>query len=197
MQVLKDEVRNKIYLSALKEFKEKGFEKASMRSIAKSADITVGNMYRYFRNKDDLFYEIISPAYNKVVEYIIRQKDPNTIVQELANRNIDKQTNEIVEIYLQHRDELLIIIDGSKGSKYERAKEDIIKLVEEIIINLLGAIENKALVDDFCFAHVLSVTVIEGVILIFKNQQKDEDVKKMVQQYIGFIFKNFAERIKE
>ena len=42
MQVLKEEVRQRIIKSAKKEFKNNGFDKASMRDIADSAKMTVG-----------------------------------------------------------------------------------------------------------------------------------------------------------
>lgn len=70
MQYLKDEVKNRIISSALKEFSDKGFQDASMRQIAKDADVALGNMYRYFENKEILFNEIVSPAYNNIITLI-------------------------------------------------------------------------------------------------------------------------------
>ena len=61
MQFLKDEVRNAIVAAALSEFMEKGYGGASMRSIASSAGITAGNIYRYFVTKDSLFNAIMDP----------------------------------------------------------------------------------------------------------------------------------------
>lgn len=55
MQTLKEEVRKKILKSARKEFLKHGYNGASMRRIAKSAGYTVGNIYRYYKGKEDLF----------------------------------------------------------------------------------------------------------------------------------------------
>jgi len=197
VQVLKDEIRESICHAALAEFSEKGYEKASMRNIAKRAGITAGNMYRYFKNKDDLFYTVTSPAYDKIVRFIVEQELPRGNNREWDNLNIDKQTDGIVNIYLQHRKELLIIIDGSKGTRYERAKDDIIRLVENMISSILklrSEADGLAMPDPH-FIHVLSASVIEGVILILKQHKEDEKVREMVRRFIGFIFKDFIERM--
>ena len=62
MQVLKESVRNAIVEGAILEFFEYGFQNANMRRIADRANITVGNIYRYYRNKETLFKEILLPA---------------------------------------------------------------------------------------------------------------------------------------
>ena len=51
-QTLKEEVKSRIIEAAKAEFYDKGYEKASMRTIAKRAEMTVGNIYRYFENKE-------------------------------------------------------------------------------------------------------------------------------------------------
>ena len=62
MQVLKEEIREKIKKVALDEFEKKGYQKTTMRGIASKANLTVGNLYRYFKNKDDLFDILLQPA---------------------------------------------------------------------------------------------------------------------------------------
>ncbi|MCX7667930.1 MAG: FGGY family carbohydrate kinase, partial [Atribacterota bacterium] len=49
---IKEEIKSAIISSALKEFYEKGFLDASMREIAKNSNVAIGNMYRYFKNKE-------------------------------------------------------------------------------------------------------------------------------------------------
>jgi len=53
MQVLKEKTRRDIVEAAEKEFRKLSFEKASMRTIATNANMTVGNLYRYYKNKQE------------------------------------------------------------------------------------------------------------------------------------------------
>ena len=55
-----DETRTRILEAALRVFRERGFEKATMREIATEAGVAVGAAYYYFDSKDALvmaFYE--------------------------------------------------------------------------------------------------------------------------------------------
>lgn len=52
------EMRDKIINAAMKLFVEKGFEETSIRQIAKSIEYSPAALYRYFTNKDELFYVV-------------------------------------------------------------------------------------------------------------------------------------------
>ena len=53
------ETRKKLQESAMQEFLEKGFMKASLRSICKNAGVTTGALYFFFQDKDDLFASLV------------------------------------------------------------------------------------------------------------------------------------------
>ena len=59
MQTLKTTVKEQIIAAATQEFKTKGYEAASLRLIAQEANISVGNVYRYFMNKEHLFESVV------------------------------------------------------------------------------------------------------------------------------------------
>lgn len=66
MQKLKPEIRTKILANALTLFYDKGYEETTMRRIAAKSRMTVGNIYRYFTNKEILFDEVIMEAYEGI-----------------------------------------------------------------------------------------------------------------------------------
>jgi AcrR family transcriptional regulator len=51
--------RDKIVVAGLKEFAAHGFQRASMRNVAKRLGISVGTLYIHFRNKDELFQGVL------------------------------------------------------------------------------------------------------------------------------------------
>ncbi len=69
-QKLKDEKRQAIINSALDLMLENGIENTDMRSIAKNANITTGNLYRYFKNKQELIDSISIPMQEKLQESV-------------------------------------------------------------------------------------------------------------------------------
>ena len=54
----KNEMRNLIITSALKLFSEKGYDNISMRKIADEIEYSVGTIYLYFRDRDEIFFEL-------------------------------------------------------------------------------------------------------------------------------------------
>jgi AcrR family transcriptional regulator len=55
----REEIRKKIIAEAFHVFIEKGFEKTSLDEIAARLDVTKPALYRYFKNKDELFMSAI------------------------------------------------------------------------------------------------------------------------------------------
>lgn len=60
MRLSEDTVRNLIMDAAIDVFSSCDFEQATMRSIAEKAQVPTTTIYKYFKNKDDLFVTIIS-----------------------------------------------------------------------------------------------------------------------------------------
>ena len=69
-QFLKEESRERIVDSARNEFLQHGYRSSSMRRIALRSNMTVGNLYRYFKNKEELIVAAVFPAYRELSELI-------------------------------------------------------------------------------------------------------------------------------
>ncbi len=113
-QVLKDEQRKKILEAAKREFQKNGIPGASMRSIAISADTTVGNVYRYYKNKQEIVDAVLLPilnAINKHTELLMSDavfKDKNILADYLsawADNLAETQDTFPTEMYIIVNDE--------------------------------------------------------------------------------------------
>ena len=123
-QVLKDEVRDSILESAREEFLEHGFEDSSMRRIAQKSKMTVGNLYRYFKSKDELSDVIVSPTYALISRMVEKLTDGklslgkdgsafSATVPEIKEM-LASLSEGLVDIYRKHRTEVRILMMGSK-----------------------------------------------------------------------------------
>lgn len=61
MQIPKDNIKRRILDVARQEFYRKGFRRTSIRDIASASGIAVGNIYNYFRSKNEIFVEVCAP----------------------------------------------------------------------------------------------------------------------------------------
>lgn len=58
----KSSSHEKIIRAAMREFQEKGFEKASMKAIADAVGMTPAALYRHFASKQDMFAALVQPS---------------------------------------------------------------------------------------------------------------------------------------
>ncbi|WP_425447362.1 TetR/AcrR family transcriptional regulator [Dethiothermospora halolimnae] len=193
MQYLKEEVKKAIVESALKEFKEKSYMKASMRSIAKNAGVTVGNIYRYFNNKDDLFNFIVDPVWMDLEKVIFGNYDLSVDLFPIT-----EIISSIMDIYKRFNNELFILLHNSSGSKYGNIKEELIELIkkriEEETLPLLKK-NNKVLKDKFIF-YIVSSAIVDSIYTIMKECGDDFDrAEALIKQTITIFSKDLYTKI--
>lgn len=171
-----------------------------MRSIALSAGVTVGNLYRYFKNKDDIFNVIIQPAFQEIYKFIdefARFKKP-TLSEEKQKDDFIKTFEEfLIRIYIQHRSELVILLNGSKGSQMENAREQIISLITwRIKKEAFPRMKKKKIMaeDDF-LAQVLATSFIEGISLVLNKYKNKEKTKELFTQFTHIYFRNLLNKL--
>ena len=82
--------RRKLLEGARRAFCEKGYHGARVSDIAANAGVAIGNFYRHFGNKNDIFLEILQPFFDGLFEITGRQEDdpPVETLDQLAERNV-------------------------------------------------------------------------------------------------------------
>ncbi len=64
--------QERIFRTAVEEFASRGYRNASMNNLVKTAGISKGSLFHYFKTKADLFNGIVDIAVAKVKEYLKR-----------------------------------------------------------------------------------------------------------------------------
>jgi AcrR family transcriptional regulator len=77
--------REAILASAVLVFAERGFAESEMDSIAAAAGVAKGTLYRYFKNKEELFLAAVDRSFERLTEFVIESiiclDDPVAIVR--------------------------------------------------------------------------------------------------------------------
>ncbi|MBI4766782.1 MAG: TetR/AcrR family transcriptional regulator [Deltaproteobacteria bacterium] len=106
---------NLIKKSARIMFQKKGFEAAKMEEIAEHAEISKATIYKYFKSKDDLFYEMmqehLTKLYKDLVEIRTRQKDPEKTIKLIIE--------ETYNFYRKYSD-IYHLVTGLKSSEIKK-----------------------------------------------------------------------------
>ncbi len=178
--------------SGRKEFLTNGFDKASLRTICRNAQVTTGAFYSYFSRKEELFSAIVEPMlkdYYLMYERVIRSA--------LADmRNCERNEAEVIEFILAHRDEFRLLFDCSAGTKYEGFRDDLMN-------NLFMSSYQS------CFDRYAGFEVSPKVVRIFVHMKFAQymeliyggydmaDIRKVIRQYAAFTEAGFARLIEE
>jgi AcrR family transcriptional regulator len=187
MQVLKENVKEKIYQAAIEEFYKKGFLKAKMQDIAKKAGISVGLTYSYYHNKEDLFAAIVEPIYQEIIQSLKNREASDSKIGDPANL-FEQESAFILQLFREKREIFLILIDRSKGTGFEKAEEQIIEVTKEHIKQQLSSRVNGQIFKiDEAFYHILANNFIEGLLEIARhyqgNQWAENMLKMLTHQY--------------
>jgi AcrR family transcriptional regulator len=181
MQVLKDNVKEKIYLAAIEEFYKKGFLKTKIQDIAKKAEISVGLTYSYYNNKEDLFAAIVEPIYKEIIQSVENEEERDLEIGDPTNL-FEKESAFILQLLRRKRKVFLILIDRSKGTRFEKAAEQIIGVTKEHIKRQLNPKVNSQIFKiDEAFYHILANNFIEGLLEIARHYQGNKWAENMLK----------------
>lgn len=196
MQYQKDEVRGKILEEALKEFDKSGYEGASIRNIAKNASTSVGNFYKYFKSKDDLYEMLIGSVYYELVDCL------EQFYKVEFDDNMEKMfcwlMEKLMNIVKNKSIEFSVLLNKSSGSKYENCKIIFVDYITNTVtknIKYQLNLENKKLKDDFII-HVLSWSLIEGITVILEEKKNGMEVKKHILKLIEILYSDIINKVE-
>ncbi|SEP55223.1 transcriptional regulator, TetR family [Lachnospiraceae bacterium NE2001] len=144
------ETKKKLLECAMKEFSEKGYMKASIRNICKEAGVTTGALYFFFKDKEDLFGNLVGGPLMKLEkliddhfseEIVATQKvtkessGKGVTVADLAAAQGFEDDTEIAKVvvkYLfQEKEAFDLLLTKSQGSIYETVVDKIVDKVED------------------------------------------------------------------
>ncbi len=184
-QVLKEEIRQRIYEAALVEFYEKDFVSATMKDIALKADIPVGLVYSYYKNKAALFDDIVKPVFVNITETLREEEQQNGKPLE----NFKKVGEEpLLKLFDDYR-RVVILMDKSKGTKHEHARDELVKMIEtHINISFSKRCKTKY---DSTFIHILASNFTESLLEIARHYKS----KEWAQDMFDLVTKSYFEGV--
>jgi AcrR family transcriptional regulator len=178
MQVLKEEIRKRIYDSAIIIFTQKGYLKATIKDIAQTASIPAGLIYSYYENKEAILDEIAGGKLPDQMHFFFEPSEP---AHEDCNFFMDKEIPKILELLKTRHKELVVLADKCDGTKYEHTKGTVIDLVSAHMKQhfLKKRPDIAALVDDL-FYHIIASGFVDGVFELARHYKSEEWAKNML-----------------
>jgi|GEM_PF-5292801 len=191
-QVLKEEVKNRIIDSAIRVFKKDNYRKASMNEIAKYADVSVGNIYRYFDNKKKLYDYIVKDIYTKLTEILEFCQSKNEDIDIMIEDCIDN----FVNMYSKDKDVFIILINSDDDLDENQTIIDSIRsILSNNLMNAMKKNKGSLTKDDEVFCKTLAISIANGVRYIVTENGSGKKLEKRLRNYLEFMKRSFIKEI--
>lgn len=181
MQVLKDELRHKILLESEHLFLQLGYDRTSLQMIADKVNISKSNLYHYFKNKEELFYELTDGAADGLKKLILRLRDKRFDLHTGAREYQVLLTEEVTSLLLAEKYGLLLIMEQAQGTRYEGLRGSLIDMFAAKIAPLLADEDNRDLL-----AQIMARNLIDGTVQILKNRVRPREVRANLNRLVEY-----------
>lgn len=177
-----------------KEFLEKGYRSASLRNIAKEANVTTGAFYGYFKSKEQLFDYLVSESAGVcMARYKMAQ---NTFADLPAEQQAKEMGNisgncmdDIVDYMYDHYDDFKLILCCSEGTKYENFIHEMVEIEVEAtyrFMNVLRDIGRRVNNVDPALVHILASGMFSAYFEMIIHDMPKKQAKGYVKELRAF-----------
>ena len=138
----------KIIKFGKEEFLNKGFEKASIRNICRNANVTTGAFYTRYKNKDELFLDIVSDTLDKINVMMYSEDDMPTFSQDQDGKTdigwilTDQASSEIMDFIYDNYDDFRLLLCCASGSSCEDFLHIFIDKSTELVFDYFNNIKD-------------------------------------------------------
>jgi len=179
-------------------FLKYGYTKTGMRDISRNCKISVGLIYKIFKNKEDIFVRIIRKHIKEALDDLISKVSKASSFEEKLSIFI-----ECFFIQFKKKEKLFCLFLTSLGNHFLLDKErfqlrDISRKFSQILVNIIEIGKNEGKVDKNVDSYFLSKFLLGGIInsIYFLVIEKKGEISPDFQKVIKSILKQFFPKIK-
>jgi len=126
------DTKRRLLESARKEFVEKGYAKASLRSICADSGVTTGALYFFFKDKDDIFEsamkEPLEELFGTVQKHFSEEAKTTKLPEDY--RSDTEAARAIIGVLFKRRELYLMLLTRAQGSGLENIRDSVVAFVE-------------------------------------------------------------------
>ena len=186
MQYRKQTVYRQILESAMEEFDEKGYSDASIRAIAERAETSVGNVYRYFRNKDELYVSCLMPVLDECIDWTGK-------VFDISSREAICFTAARISDYVAGHNRQFRVISQGPAVHYNAFLN---RYAVCIVRQLRHMLEPNMVACEPEFLDTLASAFIGGMRRIMEDEKESPRKDKALLDFMLFLFEDFTHRLQ-
>jgi AcrR family transcriptional regulator len=131
-QTQKEHVRAAIVEAATALFAEVGFAATTIALVAERAGSSVGNVYKYFANKDELFAAVLPESFATELRRMTRARiaavgDVRDLRELPAGSRYHVLAGELLDHCIAHKERVVILLARAEGTPYASFADDFVE----------------------------------------------------------------------
>lgn len=203
-----NETREKLLKSAMAEFSENGYMKASLRKICADAGVTTGALYFFFKNKNDLFAAIVDTPLKELCRLLnehymqdaeeMAGDDPVVMTAEY-HIETHGSMEQLVEYMYKYYDVFMLILTKAQGSDYENAVDTIVDMTEQgfrISAEKVAKKKENCHIDEYMLHWITHISV-DAFVHLLTHEKDVKKAKLHIKKVMEFLIKIWFTMIVE
>lgn len=182
-------VAERIVDAAKREFLDKGYVDASLRTIAVEADTSTNSIYVRFGDKEGLFSAIVEPVLNEMTERFIRIQERFHFMtpEEQAERMpkyADGGTSELIDYMYEHLEEFRLLLDASYGTRFHNFVDELVRIEVEYTYKFMEAVGYSDKFGDAVtqkLLHIVTTSRFESIFEIIRHGMSREEATEYIE----------------
>ena len=182
-------VAERIVDAAKREFLDKGYVDASLRTIAVEADTSTNSIYVRFGDKEGLFSAIVEPVLNEMTERFICIQERFHLMtpEEQAERMpkyADGGTSELIDYMYEHLEEFRLLLDASYGTRFHNFVDELVRIAVEYTYKFMEAVGYSDKFGDAVtqkLLHIVTTSRFESIFEIIRHGMSREEATEYIE----------------
>jgi AcrR family transcriptional regulator len=189
----KEEMRRAILDAAAEELAEVGFERTTLASIAARGGTSIGNLYKYFANKEQLFSAAVPPEIATELGARLRARVEALGVERDVGGLDDahpyaKARDDLFDFVVAHRLQVLFLLDRAEGTLYASVAEDLVQGLTRLAADYMARAYPKARLTAPRRRALVRVyrAFVQSIASILREEKSERALREATAQYTTF-----------
>lgn len=194
-QYKKNEVKDKIDQAAMEVFSKKGYQNTKIADISEKAGISVGNVYRYYKGKEEILRELIPEDFLQQLQESLNKKLCSWKDADESNGHF-LASKQFIGLLVEKKEQLAILIAGCEGTEYSNFKDQIINYMTDLFLSRYGgklkfnSMKNKEIIRLIYEKH------FEMMAEVFKQPGDKKELQEKIMVINNYHVKGITSLIK-
>ena len=183
--------RENLVRAALREFATRGYDGSSVREICAAAGVTTGALYFFFKNKENLFREVISPVMEPL-EDLIRSVGSDRVSRLVAEGQVPEEglparARRFLELCEERRDVVDVLKRNRASAVVEKVRGEHIAALSETIRSFLRTSGASEMAEDELVVGWLANIALRSILVVVEQEESPEEALKHLRVVSEFI----------